>query len=44
MGSANRNQGGGAGGAGGGGKVAVATGPPHQDLLDTHRNRRKSAR
>ncbi len=43
MGSANRNQGGGAGGAGGGGKVAVAMGPPHQ-VLDTHRNRPKSAR
>ncbi len=34
----------GAGAAGGGGKVAVATGPPHQDLCDTHRNRQKSAR
>ncbi len=34
----------GAGGAGGGGKVAVATGPPHQDLCNTHRNRRKLAR
>ncbi len=29
----------GAGAAGGGGKVAIATGPPHQDLCDTHRNR-----
>jgi hypothetical protein len=28
-----------AGAAGGGRKVAVATGPPHQDLCDTHRNR-----
>ncbi len=26
----------GAGAAGGGGKVAIATGPPHQDLCDTH--------
>ncbi len=34
-----------AGAAGGGGKVAVATGPHlYQDLCDTHRNRRKSAR
>ncbi len=31
--------GGGAGTAGGGGKVAIATGPPHQDLCDTHKNR-----
>jgi hypothetical protein len=28
----------------GGGKVAVASAPPHQDLCDTHRNRRKFAR
>ncbi len=34
----------GAGAAGGGGKVALATGPPQEDLCDTHRNRRKSAR
>ncbi len=30
--------------AGGWGEVAIATDPPHQDLFDTHRNRRKSAR
>ncbi len=29
---------------GGGGKVAIATGHPHQDLCDTHKNRRKLAR
>jgi hypothetical protein len=34
----------GVGAAGGGGKAAVATAPPHQDLCDTHKNRRKSAR
>ena len=35
---------GGLGGSWGGGKAAIATVPPHQDLCDTHRNRRKSAR
>ncbi len=34
---------GGGGTAGGGGKGAIATGTPHQDLCDTHKNRRKSA-
>jgi hypothetical protein len=33
----------GEGAAGGGGKVAIAIGPLHQDLCDTHRNRRKYA-
>ncbi len=32
----------GAGAARGGGKAAIATVPPHQDLCDTHRNRRKT--
>jgi hypothetical protein len=30
--------------AGGGGKAAIATVPPHQDLSDAQRNRRKSMR